>query len=126
MCSENQSGQVVSCFMFTVVTKKLNHCEVARVLLEGEPAKVSKGAAKWMKDNKSGDGAKLKAWKPYGGMKAMFVSLGTSADVGSLNGCVFPSCMVASMKSNDLFVTKYRAELGIKPAPKAAPPATRK
>ncbi|KAG1657550.1 hypothetical protein FOA52_005436 [Chlamydomonas sp. UWO 241] len=75
---------------------------------------------------KSGDGAKLKAWKPYGGTKVMFVSLGTSAGVASIGGCVLPSFLVASMKSNDLFVTKYRAELGVKPAPKAALPATRK
>ena len=63
---------------------------------------------------KGGKDAKLAAWKPGNGTDAMFVTLGKGAGAGFLGGCVCPSCMVAGMKSKDLFVGKVRGELGVK------------
>lgn len=63
---------------------------------------------------KKGKDTKLTAWVPSNGKPAMFVTLGSGAGIGVLGTCVFPSFMVAFIKSKDLFVGQTRKELGIK------------
>lgn len=64
-----------------------------------------------IKKNKA---AKLTAWKPYNGTKAMFLTLGKDAGAGFLGSCVFFSFLVAQIKSKGLFVEKVRGEIGVK------------
>lgn len=63
---------------------------------------------------KSGDKAKLTAWKPNGGADAMLISLGRSAGAGHF-GSVHPwSFVVTNIKSKTLFLPKTRKDLGLK------------
>lgn len=43
-----------------------------------------------------------------------FYNLGSRAGTGSIGSCVFPSCMVAMVKSKDLLVGKIRGDLGLR------------
>ena len=53
--------------------------------------------------------------KPYKiGGPIGFYNLGKGAGTGSIGSCVFPSCMVAMVKSKDLLVGKIRGDLGVK------------
>ena len=43
------------------------------------------------------------------------LTLGKSAGTGAMGpSCIFPSCMVAMIKSKDLFVGQTRKDLGVK------------
>mmetsp|Transcript_17597 Transcript_17597/g.52877 ORF Transcript_17597/g.52877 Transcript_17597/m.52877 type:complete len:382 (-) Transcript_17597:521-1666(-) len=70
-----------------------------------------------------GEDAKLAPWKPGGPFKGLFVTLGPKGGVGFMMCCTAPSCMVASMKSKDLFVSQFRQELGLNPVTQPTMPA---
>lgn len=58
--------------------------------------------------------AKLKAWVPFNGTPAAFITLGSGGGTGHLGNCVVPSCMVGMMKSKNLFVSKFRDQWSVK------------
>ena len=63
---------------------------------------------------KKGPDAQLTAWKPNGGMDALFLSLGRNNGIAQLLGFVFGGPVPVHYKSKDLSASMMRKKLGLK------------